>query len=290
MKKSFALIMVALLMFLSVSVFAGTYEAAKGTPVIDAEKDDLYEAAQEVPIAIEGGGGTGNATGSAWILWDADNIYYYAEVKDAVLSTAKAADDTKYQTDSIEFYIDLVNDGNDNDITATNAGQYTSSILYEGEYGGYGQHYNTYGTQSTFKVKTISGGYVIEGQIIWGAEYTPAENNTIGFTVAINDDSDNTSVRTFQTFVSEGQTSAWSNTGSYDDLVLTGKEYVPEVILEETPAGTPAADAPATAAPTEQTPAANVAAPQTSDMSIILLGIAAFLSCGTVLAVAKKKR
>ena len=143
-----------------------------------------------------------------------------------------------------------------------------------------GGHWATLSTTSALikpKLSTAVG--LWKTMIIYGAEFKPAVGTVIGFTVAINDDTDDADGREFQAMVSKGQSNAWSTTGAfYDRLTLSDAVYVPPVVETEAPATEAAADA----APVVTTPAA-----QTSDFA----GIAVFVSMITLagIAISKKK-
>ena len=76
--------------------------ATQGTVKIDGEIDDAWTDALSVPIETFSLGTTG-ATGTAKLLWDADNLYVLAEVKDPVLSKTSA---NAYEQDTVEIFLD----------------------------------------------------------------------------------------------------------------------------------------------------------------------------------------
>lgn len=284
MKKiSLILIAVMLMAVMAISASAATFEAAKGTPVIDAEMDEAYSVAKDIPVAFVVDNKPDAATGMAKVLWDADALYVYIAVKDKVLSTKKATVETDvWHTDSAEVYLDFVNTGDD-DVTTINAGQYTAGLAYNGDlWGGRGMHWDANKANSTYKTKKIDGGWAVEMKIAWGSDYKAAENNVIGFTIALNDDADDADGRENQAFISEGQTNSWSMTGSYDDLKLTNAEFVPVVEIVEAPV----VDTPA---PVTTTAPAPVKAAQTSDMGIII-ALTTLLTSGAAIIVSKKRK
>lgn len=282
MKKLLALSMViimAAILATSVSAADVNFNAAKGTAVIDCVKDDVYLAADEIVIAF--GATADTSSGKAWAVWDDKALYFYAEIADKTLSTAKHVDNTVWQRDSCEFYVDFTNAHEDTDITTINAGQYTTGLPYtNGEFwGGYGLHWNTNSAQSTYKTKVVDGGWVVETMIVYGSDFKPASGTVIGFTMAINDDADDADGREYQMMISDGQANAWSTTGAfYDRLTFSEAAYVPPVVETEAPATEAAVEA----APTETTPAA-----QTSDFA----GITVLISMVTLagIAISKKK-
>ncbi|MCR5718907.1 MAG: endo-1,4-beta-xylanase [Oscillospiraceae bacterium] len=76
--------------------------AAQGTVKIDGETDAAWNDAPSVPISTFSLG-TSGATGTAKLLWDKDNLYILAEVKDPVLSKASA---NAYEQDTVEIFFD----------------------------------------------------------------------------------------------------------------------------------------------------------------------------------------
>ncbi|MDD4774134.1 MAG: sugar-binding protein [Eubacteriales bacterium] len=281
MKRFIALAMIitmAAALIFSVSAADVNFNAAKGTAVIDCVKDDAYLAADEITIAY--GATADTASGKAWALWDDKALYFYAEIADKTLSGEKHADDTVWQRDSCEFYVDFTNAHEDSDITTINAGQYTTGLPYSnGEFwGGYGQHWTTYSSQSTYKTKVVDGGWVVETMIVYGDEFKPSSGAVIGFTMAINDDTDDTDGREYQMMISEGQENSWSTTGAfYDRLTLSEQVYVPPAPETEAPA----VDEPVQA-PVITTPAA-----QTSDLAGMAVLVSIITLAGVIIA--KKK-
>lgn len=282
MKKLLAfvlVIMMAAMLASSVTAANVNFNAAKGTAVIDCVKDDAYLAADEVVVAF--GATADTASGKVWAVWDDKALYFYAEIADKTLSSAPHADNTVWQRDSCEFYVDFTNAQEDTDITTINAAQYTTGFPYSnGEvWGGMGGHWAAYNTQCTYKTKAIDGGWAVEAMIIYGAEFKAAAGTVIGFTVAINDDADDADGREYQMMISDGQSNSWSTTGAfYDRLTLSEAVYVPPVVETEAPA----TEAPADAAPAETTPAA-----QTSDFTGIAVLISVITLAGVVIC--KKK-
>jgi|GEM_PF-1067884 Domain of unknown function (DUF1083). len=291
MKKiSIALLVSLLIIAMTISVSAASFEAAKGTPTIDGDKDEAYSVAKEISIAVEVNGNSDYATGVAYTLWDNDALYVYIDITDKVVTKEKCAEDptTHWHTDSAEIYLDLVNTGDD-DVTTINAAQYTGGLVYGGnDWGGRGMHWDANKENSTYATKTTANGWALEAKIVWGSDFKPAVDSVIGFTIGINDDADGTDGRENQAFPSgTEQSNAWQMTGNYDDLKLTAAEFIP--VVEEVVAA-PAEEAPAAeAAPVTAAPTAPVAAAQTSDMSIIM-AIGTLLTSGAALVISKKRK
>lgn len=82
------------------------YKASMGTPVIDGEIDPVWESAVVVNtdtqvMSLDG------AVASVRMLWDKENLYVLAEVKDSTVSDNAGQ---AYMNDSFEFFIDELND------------------------------------------------------------------------------------------------------------------------------------------------------------------------------------
>ncbi|MDQ2087714.1 endo-1,4-beta-xylanase [Herbivorax sp. ANBcel31] len=81
-------------------------DAVYGTPVINAEMDEIWEDANVIStdrFVI----GTEGSTAELRTMWDEDKLYIYSEVTDSLLS--KESSDA-YQEDSVEIFIDQYND------------------------------------------------------------------------------------------------------------------------------------------------------------------------------------
>ena len=77
-------------------------EAAKGTPVIDAAIDDIWNTTEEI-TTVHWAEGEGGSTGRARMLWDEQYLYILAIVNEVTL------DDTNvnaWEQDCVEIYID----------------------------------------------------------------------------------------------------------------------------------------------------------------------------------------
>lgn len=203
---------------------ASTFEAASGTPTIDGKLDDAYKAAQEIKINVKTSG-NGKTSGTARCLWDSKNIYVYFDVTDPVISE-KANQSAYYQTDSVEFFIDL--SGTPGDITKINAGQWTAQAPIpdaKGDWQGRGQHRDVNVKNGSYKSVKTANGYAVEMQIPWGDKYVPKVDAEIKVAFHINSDEDGKDGREGEYFAGTDQGNAWSESGKYDTLILTAKKY-----------------------------------------------------------------
>ena len=270
MKKLGSLALAALMVTaLSISASAANeFDAAAGTPTIDGVMDDAYLAAEEINIDVVTSG-DGKTTGTARVLWDADNIYVFFDITDPVLSEAYTATDC-YQTDSVEFFLDL--SGTPGDITTINAGQYTAPAAIPNastDWAGRGMHWDNNKADATFKSVITDAGYTVEMQIPWGSDYTLKADAVVPVAFHINSDEDGKDGREGEVFAGENQTNAWSESSSYDNLTLTTNKYEPPV--EEEPA------------------AEDETAAQTADMGIIAALASLAASGAAVLSLKKRK-
>ncbi|MBQ2709978.1 MAG: hypothetical protein IJF67_17020 [Clostridia bacterium] len=206
-----------------------TYKAASGTPTIDGKLDDAYKAAQAIAINVHTSGAK-TTEGTAYCLWDANNVYVYFDVTDPAISEKKGQ--YMYEADSVEWFLDLTGKTNA-DITKVNAGQYTAPAPVPGqaltEWAGRGGHWDKNKAASKYSSVKTDKGYAIEMQIAWGADYTPKANAEILTAFHINADDDGKSKRDGEVFGNEGQSKAWSESLAYDKLVLTDAVYKPPV-------------------------------------------------------------
>lgn len=275
MKKLLPFLLVVIMLVSIVALpssAATTFKAASGTAVIDGKMDDAYKAADAVVIKLNNDGvAVTGATGVLYTLWDSANLYFFVDVTDPKVGTKKNSNEAAvYQSDSVEVYIDLVNDGKDNKIADIDAGQYTAGILYTSPmtWAGSGAHYTANKANAKFAIVKTDKGYAAEFQIPFGSKYTPKADAVIGFTAAINDDSNDDATRDTQAFVSKGQSQAWSVSGSYDRLKLSADKYT---------------------APVTSTAAKTTAAAQTSDVSLVIAAAASLLSLAGVVVSKKRK-
>ena len=152
----------------------GIEKVTYGTVTIDGEADAAWDNATDLPLTINLGS---NVTADARVLWDAENLYVYATVKDPVLNKDSGDD---YQQDSLEVFID-----EDNGKTASygeDDKQYR--INYEN-----GQSFNgkkCLPENVTSQTKRTSDGYVVEAAFKW-TDITPANGTKIGLEFQIND-------------------------------------------------------------------------------------------------------
>lgn len=179
-----------------------------GTISVDADADAAWDNAVNIPLTINDGS---EASANAKVLWDDDNLYVYATVKDAVLDKTGAQ---KHEQDSLEVFID-----EDNGKTASygeDDKQYR--INYENEQSFNGKKCLAENVKSA--TKTIEGGYVVEAAFKW-TDIKPANGTKIGLELQINDAKDGKRIGTLSWYDETGM--GWSGSNVYGTVELTGK-------------------------------------------------------------------
>ena len=180
-----------------------------GTISVDADADAAWGNAVNIPLTINKGS---EASANAKVLWDDDNLYVYATIKDAVLDKTGAQ---THEQDSLEVFID-----EDNGKTASygeDDKQYR--INYNNEQSFNGKKCLAENVKSA--TKTIDGGYVVEAAFKW-TDITPANGTKIGLEFQINDaDATGKRIGTLSWYDETGM--GWSGSNVYGTVELTGK-------------------------------------------------------------------
>ena len=187
----------------------GIERVTKGTVKIDGEADSAWDKAVAIPLTINL---KASVTADAKVLWDDENLYVYATVKDPVLN--KDGGDA-YQQDSLEVFIDENNaktESYDDDDK-----QYR--INYENEHSFNGKKCLEENVQSSAKV--TGDGYVIEAAFKW-TDIQPKEGDRIGLEFQINDaDASGTRIGTLSWNDETGM--GWSKSSVYGTIELTAE-------------------------------------------------------------------
>ena len=179
-----------------------------GTISVDGDADAAWDNAVNIPLTINKGS---EASANAKVLWDDDNLYVYATVKDAALDKTGAQ---THEQDSLEVFID-----EDNGKTASygeDDKQYR--INYENEQSFNGKKCLAENVKSA--TKTIEGGYVVEAAFKW-TDIKPANGTKIGLELQINDAKDGKRIGTLSWYDETGM--GWSGSNVYGTVELTGK-------------------------------------------------------------------
>ena len=179
-----------------------------GTISVDGEEDAAWNNAVNIPLTINKGS---EASANAKVLWDDDNLYVYATIKDAVLDKTGAQ---THEQDSLEVFID-----EDNGKTASygeDDKQYR--INYNNEQSFNGKKCLAENVKSA--TKTIDGGYVVEAAFKW-TDIKPANGTKIGLELQINDAKGGKRIGTLSWYDETGM--GWSGSNVYGTVELTGK-------------------------------------------------------------------
>lgn len=179
-----------------------------GTISVDGDADAAWGNAVNIPLTINKGS---EASANAKVLWDDDNLYVYATIKDAVLDKTGAQ---THEQDSLEVFID-----EDNGKTASygeDDKQYR--INYNNEQSFNGKKCLAENVKSA--TKTIDGGYVVEAAFKW-TDIKPANGTKIGLELQINDAKGGKRIGTLSWYDETGM--GWSGSNVYGTVELTGK-------------------------------------------------------------------
>ena len=149
-------------------------DVKKGTVTVDAEIDDAWANAEEVPLEIVLGA---ECEGTAKLLWDENNLYVLFTVKDSVLNKDN---ENAWEQDSIEVFIDENN---------SKAGGYEPDdkqyrVSYENFLSFNGDQCLEENMKSA--VKVTDDGYIVEASFKW-TDITPAEGDAVGLELQVND-------------------------------------------------------------------------------------------------------
>lgn len=179
-----------------------------GTISVDADADAAWGNAVNIPLTINKGS---EASANAKVLWDDDNLYVYATIKDAVLDKTGAQ---THEQDSLEVFID-----EDNGKTASYG---EDDKQYRINYNN-GQSFNgkkCLAENVKSATKTIDGGYVVEAAFKW-TDIKPANGTKIGLELQINDAKGGKRIGTLSWYDETGM--GWSGSNVYGTVELTGK-------------------------------------------------------------------
>lgn len=179
-----------------------------GTISVDADADAAWGNAVNIPLTINKGS---EASANAKVLWDDDNLYVYATVKDAVLDKTGAQ---THEQDSLEVFIDEDN----GKIASYGEDDKQYRINYTNEQSFNGKKCLAENVKSA--TKTIDGGYVVEAAFKW-TDIKPANGTKIGLELQINDAKDGKRIGTLSWYDETGM--GWSGSNVYGTVELTGK-------------------------------------------------------------------
>lgn len=191
---------------------AGTIEAVYGTPVIDGNAEEIWDAAPEDRIELftmE----THGAHGTFRCMWDEEKLYVLAKVIDPVLSTAA---DAAHMQDSVEIFLDE-NSGR-TDYYEYDDAQYRVNCENERSLG-------TGALESGFEsaVTKTEDGYIVEAAIPFKS-IKGSVGKKLGFEIQINDDGDGSGERSSIAKFNDPTDLSYTNTSLFGELTLAGPE------------------------------------------------------------------
>lgn len=260
MKVSKVLVVaLVLVMVLSTASFAASsMNIVQGTPKIDGEIDAVWATANTVKSEIFiGGDASTNNVGEFKALWDEDNYYILAIVKDEVISDASA---DSYQQDSIDWYLDVANnktveyDAIDGQFRANFAN--VSSVMHRADTSGF-----------VTAAKEIDGGWLVEAKVPFLKKMKAGD--VVGIDFQVNNDNDGDGTRDGVSNWAALSGDGWKDTSQFGG----------EGVLVAAPAAKPA---------TTTTTTAN---PKTGDdNNVLLFGIIALIAAMTAVFVLKGKK
>lgn len=285
MKKVLAIILCLTVIsacFIIPSFSAGELQTAEflnGTPEIDGKIDESWSLCKAYSMQGVTAGDATDTTATFRGMWDQNNIYILAEVKDSTLYHEAGS----FKTDGVELYFDpALTKADTYDADAT-----TGYICFgadndaDVEKNGSGTWDDCY----TWAVTYTDTGYIIEIKTDLNkyAGVTFAENKTIGFELHVCDYPAEGGGRTCAFGWNDLADSAWEHPSSFGEVKLMAAPAVAE--------DAPQADAaPADAAPVASEPEAKTTSPQTLDLSEIALVLLSASFGGFVCIKKNKKR
>lgn len=155
---------------------ASVGKAKYGTPVIDAEIDEVWSQSEEYITETIVLGSSNNAKANFRVLWDENALYVLAIVEDSVLNKENT---NAWEQDSLEIFIDENN--NKTGFYENDDAQYRVIYVNTPSFG-------TGGSAANFKAATkiIESGYIVEAAISWKF-ISPTGGEVVGFDVQVND-------------------------------------------------------------------------------------------------------
>jgi endo-1,4-beta-xylanase len=154
-------------------------DVAQGTPVVDGLADRVWAHAPTVTTTVQVAG-TGGATATAKLLWDAGHLYVYATVADPVLDESSP---NAFEQDSIEIFVDPDNSKNTgyNDDDGQYRISFSNHQTVSGNFGAF-----VIADNLTSATRRVPGGYVVEASIQLDT-VPPHDGSLLGFDLQVND-------------------------------------------------------------------------------------------------------
>ena len=192
-------------------------EINKGTVTVDGEADAAWANVDAIPLTIVLGA---EASATVKALWDAENLYVYAEVKDPDLDATASAD---HEKDSLEVFIDENNAKAES--YQVDDKQYRVNYLNEQTFNGT----KCVAENIVSAVKETSDGYVLEVAYKW-TDITPANGKEIGIEFQINDAKGGARIDTASWYDTSGQ--GYQNPSVFGTALLVDGTSTPDTPSE----------------------------------------------------------
>lgn len=186
--------------------------AKKGTPVINAEMDDIWKTTEEIATETVVMGSLKGASAKARVLWDEDHIYVYAVISDPILDDASS---NPWEQDSFEIFIDENN--NKTPSYQPDDAQYRVNFKNIQTFGTGASKENIISATKILKEGDKVIGYVVEVGIKMKTRKLSA-GTIIGFDIQVNDGT--AGVRTNILTWSDPLGNNWRDTTKFGNLEL----------------------------------------------------------------------
>lgn len=156
-------------------------------PTVDGTPEPAWESATALPIAKAWGkfgaepANDADLSATAKTLWDDQNLYVWAEVKDAQVMSAGS----QYaRRDALELFVDIGND------KSNSFGADDFHFHFAPGAGSAEEVKHSATTGVRMAAETVDGGYVVEAAIPWtalGVSSTPSAGTVLGFDLGVRD-------------------------------------------------------------------------------------------------------
>lgn len=278
-------VVLLLLAAMSLSVYAASAEAPKGTPVIDGAADDIWSQAEAYPVALYKEGTADDVTSEFKMMWDNDYLYIIVFITDPDI--AYDAIDT-YKKDGIQLYFDFTNQ-----FAASygeiNGGEYTlylrdskDELPTLSEVNGDASN-DDIAQDILYEYKLTADGYIIEARFDPTLNYGAlkmAEGTEFAFDIQVNDQKSDSTERAAAYGWTDDANQAWQTPSVLGSMKLTPAAAV----AEEPPAAEEAVPEVDAEIPVE------IPAPATADMSGFISLITAIALAGSVIGIKRRKQ
>lgn len=288
MKKLLALaICLTMMVLLAVPAMAViNINGPKATIVIDAQRDDAYGESVDIST-VRDSDVSPTATGTGWVAWDDNNIYFYVEVKD---TTPNYNHGNPWETDSVELFVDW--NSNEGDDTENDGNPYWQIRVHaapnqdnDGQQVSGGGNFESMGGEYSkipFATRIYDGGYAIEAAmpiaLAPGAKPL-AEGGTVKIGFQINDNQEDSGRTSMAFLVADDDTgNEWQWPHSLRGVLKLGPAPAAPVVEE------PIVDVPEAVVDTPAPAPAPAPSPTTGDSAIMLIVLVTALAGAVVIS------